>query len=61
MGYHIRWLVMMLCVAASPAMGQNFPERPMRIIVAFSSGTAADIVARQIAIKLAESFGKRVI
>ena len=33
----------------------------MRIIVAFSSGTAADIVARQLAIKLSESLGKQVV
>jgi tripartite-type tricarboxylate transporter receptor subunit TctC len=57
----MRWLALMLCCAASPAMGQNFPERPLRIIVAFSSGTAADIVARQIALKLTASFGKPVV
>ena len=52
---------MMLSFAAAPSLGQNFPERPLRIIVAFSSGTAADIVARQIGIKLTESFGKQVV
>ena len=61
MGYHNHWWVMLLCVVAVQATGQNFPERPMRIIVAFSSGTAADIVARQIAFKLADSFGKQVV
>ncbi len=59
--YRVRWLALMLCVAATPAAGANFPERPLRIIVAFSSGTAADIVARQMAIKLSESMGKQVI
>jgi tripartite-type tricarboxylate transporter receptor subunit TctC len=47
--------------AAVPAFAQQFPDRPLRIIVAFSSGTAADIVARQIALKLTDSFGKQVI
>lgn len=42
-------------------MGQGFPDRPLRIIVGFTAGTAADIVARQIAIKLSESFGKQVV
>ena len=48
-----------VCVPSS--QGQIFPQRPLRIIVAFSSGTAADIVARQIAIKLSESLGKQVV
>ncbi len=54
-------LALTLCVAASPAMAQIFPERPLRIIVAFTSGTAADIVARQVAFKLSDSLGKQVI
>jgi tripartite-type tricarboxylate transporter receptor subunit TctC len=47
--------------AAVPVFAQHFPDRPLRIIVAFSSGTAADIVARQIALKLTDSFGRQVI
>lgn len=54
-------LAIMLYCAVLPASAQNFPERPLRIIVAFSSGTAADIVARQIALKLTASFGMQVI
>jgi len=52
---------LMLLSCAAPAWPQVFPERPLRIIVAFSSGTAADIVARQMAIKLSESLGKQVV
>jgi tripartite-type tricarboxylate transporter receptor subunit TctC len=51
----------LLSVATMPAHAQVFPERPLRIIVAFSTGTAADIVARQIALKLTESLGKQVV
>jgi tripartite-type tricarboxylate transporter receptor subunit TctC len=40
---------------------QNFPQRPVRIIVAFTSGTAADIVARQLAEKMTASLGKQVV
>src|SRR5688572_26401897 len=57
----VSWLALTVCVAASPAIAQIFPERPLRIIVAFTSGTAADIVARQIAFKLSDSLGKQVI
>ncbi|MEQ1772350.1 MAG: tripartite tricarboxylate transporter substrate binding protein [Burkholderiales bacterium] len=56
----------MLCTAlllgvTTHAPAQTFPDRPLRIIVAFSTGTAADIVARQIALKLTESLGKQVV
>ena len=57
----IFWSVLLFCAAAVPAAAQNFPERPLRIIVAFSTGTAADIVARQIALKLTDTLGKQVI
>ena len=33
----------MLLWCTAPAWTQTFPQRPLRIIVAFSSGTAADI------------------
>ena len=46
---------------AAPAAAQTFPDRPLRIVVAFSTGTAADIVARQIALKLTDSLGKQVV
>ena len=51
----------LLFFAVIPARAQTFPERPLRIIVAFSTGTAADIVARQIALKLTDTLGKQVI
>jgi tripartite-type tricarboxylate transporter receptor subunit TctC len=50
-----------LFCAAATAHAQVFPDRPLRIIVAFSTGTAADIVARQIAQKLTDSLGKQVV
>jgi tripartite-type tricarboxylate transporter receptor subunit TctC len=50
-----------LCCVAASATAQTFPDRPLRIIVAFSTGTAADIVARQMALKLTDSLGKQVI
>src|SRR3979409_1499527 len=46
---------------ATPAGAPTFPDRPLRIVVAFSTGTAADIVARQIALKLTDTLGKQVI
>jgi tripartite-type tricarboxylate transporter receptor subunit TctC len=56
----LAWFVLLACAGAT-AQAQTFPERPLRIIVAFTTGTAADIVARQMAIKLTDAFGRQVI
>jgi tripartite-type tricarboxylate transporter receptor subunit TctC len=41
--------------------GQAFPQRPVRVIVPFSTGTAADIVARHLGSRLAETWGQGVV
>jgi hypothetical protein len=47
----ICWSALLCCAAATAqAQAQAFPDRPLRIIVAFTTGTAADIVARQMAL-----------
>ena len=44
-------------VAASPARSQNFPDRPVKIIVPFAPGAGTDAVARLMAQKLGEVMG----
>ena len=44
-----------------PATAQNYPSKPIRIIVPQVPGGPADIRVRQIAQKLTESFGRPVI
>ncbi|MCX7135224.1 MAG: tripartite tricarboxylate transporter substrate binding protein, partial [Proteobacteria bacterium] len=46
-----------LLIAASaglPAVAQDYPNRPLRFIVAFSAGGAADLLARTLGQKLSE-------
>lgn len=52
-----------LCVAAltSAAPAQQFPTRPLRLIVPNGAGGSTDLVARTIANKLAESLGQQVV
>jgi len=55
----LAWLV--VAAAAPWAQAQNYPSRPVRIVVPFSAGTAADIVARQMGQRLSEMWGQGVV
>jgi len=46
---------------ASLASAQNFPTRPVRIVVPFGAGGVADLTARTVAQKLGESLGQPVV
>jgi tripartite-type tricarboxylate transporter receptor subunit TctC len=48
-------------VLALPAMAQNFPSRPIRILVAFGAGGTADTVSRLYGQKMSELLGTPVI
>ncbi len=53
--------VVVLVLLASPVLSQSFPTRPMRLIVATSPSSAADIVARILAQHLSDDLGQQVI
>jgi tripartite-type tricarboxylate transporter receptor subunit TctC len=46
---------------AAPAHAQNFPTKPVRIIVGFGAGGVADVTARIVAQKLSEQMGQQVL
>ena len=52
-------LVAMLCAPA--AFGQNYPSKPVRVIVPFTAGSATDILARTFGQKLSELWKQSVI
>jgi len=47
--------------AAGPVSGQQYPARPVRMLVGFPPGGGTDIVGRIVAQKLAENLGQQVI
>ena len=47
--------------AALPALAQNFPTKPIRMLVGFAPGGGTDTAARSIAAKLSERLGQQVV
>ena len=47
--------------SAPNALAQKFPEKAVRIVVPFAAGGGTDIIARIIAQKLAEDWGRNVV
>ena len=50
-----------LLIVGSSAAQSNYPEKPIRVVVGFPPGNSADIVARLLGQKLAETLGKPVV
>ena len=53
--------IVALTALAAPASAQEWPTRPLTMIVPFAAGASSDILARIIAPKMAEHLGKPVI
>ncbi|HEY0663980.1 MAG TPA: tripartite tricarboxylate transporter substrate binding protein, partial [Thiobacillaceae bacterium] len=50
-----------LALAAMPAQSQDFPTKPVRILVPFAPGGVVDVAARIVGQKLAEKWGQQVL
>jgi tripartite-type tricarboxylate transporter receptor subunit TctC len=53
--------IVVATLVALPAHAQNYPNRPVRIIVPFAAGGAVDTLARLVGAKLSEGLGQPVI
>src|SRR5450759_2348461 len=52
---------MLLACCGTLAGAQQYPTKPIRIIVQFTPGTSTDILARVIAQKMGEDWGQQVV
>jgi tripartite-type tricarboxylate transporter receptor subunit TctC len=60
----LSWIAMTvtaLGVLVQPSHAQNYPSRPVRIIVPLAAGGGMDTVTRGLALRLGEAFGQTVV
>lgn len=60
---HRRTMIAALCLAlagTAPAAAQTFPNRPVRLVVTFAAGGAADLFARVFADGMGQELGQQV-
>ncbi len=55
------WLAAVLLAFAGTALAQTYPTKPVKIIVAFTPGSATDILARVVAEQFGKSMGQAFI
>ena len=47
--------------AAVPVSAQNYPDKPIRIVVPYPPGGSADAIARQLSVHLTQSLKQQVV
>ena len=57
----LRLALLLLCAAALPAMAQDYPTKPIKIVVGYAAGGGNDLIVRVMAPRLSEGLGQPVI
>src|SRR6185369_8237139 len=53
--------LLLFAACTSSGFGQNFPTRPIQLIVPYAAGGSADVVARPIAAEMGKLLGENVV
>jgi len=56
-----RWFLLLVAALATQAAAQSYPTKPVEVILAFTPGSAVDIVGRIVTAKLSEYWGQPVV
>jgi len=56
-----RWMFVLLAAFAVQASAQSYPTKPVQVVLAFTPGSAVDIVGRIVTAKLSEMWGQPVV
>jgi tripartite-type tricarboxylate transporter receptor subunit TctC len=56
-----RWMSVLLVAFAAQASAQSYPTKPVTVVLAFTPGSAVDIVGRIVTAKLSEMWGQPVV
>jgi tripartite-type tricarboxylate transporter receptor subunit TctC len=57
----LRMLIVLTALAAAPAQAQDYPNRPMTMVVPFAAGGAVDVLGRTLAARAAEILGQQIV
>jgi len=61
MRFPAKIFAVLLCVTTSLGYAQDYPNKPVRMVVPFPPGGTTDILARAVGQKLSESWGQQVV
>lgn len=61
MGFLKLFGFLVLTVFSAVAFSQSFPNKPVRLVIAFTPGSSTDIIGRVVAAKLQEMWGQPVV
>ncbi len=55
------WSLVVAVLLSAPALAQDFPAKPVRLIIGFPTGGNVDVVGRIVAQKMSEGLGRQVL